>query len=193
MYQHSAISPLVREDTQRALTVLAQFGLVVEKAGQSSVPLAKYIAETLLNFGLERGQPCEHRFFLRLPSGSPERGEVGVISCCSRWQSAFKSPSTSSPCGQSPFSSHLAFLAIPSTSFTTLTPTMAWESKLLFLIDILPTGGVRFRILFDFAWGLARKVSSTYYMTFLYCQVRQSAETHFPLPRSPLPLAEGLI
>src|SRR5579864_7170677 len=61
-YQHSATRPLAREDTQRALAILAQFGLVVEKAKQSSVPLAKYIVETLLNYGFEHGRPCEHGF-----------------------------------------------------------------------------------------------------------------------------------
>jgi len=70
-YQYSCQLPLANEHTKKALTILARFGLAVEKASsfeQSSVPIAKYIGDSLLNFSLENRKPCEHGFFLRLPS-----------------------------------------------------------------------------------------------------------------------------
>ena len=79
-YQYSCQLPLANEHTQKALTILARFGLVVEKASsieQSSVPVAKYIGDTLLNFSFENKKPCEHGFFLRLPSSGS--GEIGPL------------------------------------------------------------------------------------------------------------------
>jgi hypothetical protein len=45
---------------------------VVEKGDHSSVPLAKYLVDTLLNYGLHHEQACNHGFLLRLPAGSPD-------------------------------------------------------------------------------------------------------------------------
>ena len=71
-YQYSKTTPFSNEHACQALTVLARFGLVVEKSSSlegSSVPLSKYIGDTLLNFSLIHQKPCEHGFFLKSPSG----------------------------------------------------------------------------------------------------------------------------
>ena len=82
-YKFSASTPLAQENTQKALAVLVRFGLVVERASspeQSSVPLGKYIVDSLLNYSLERGRPCEHGFFLRLSSsGASDHDEIEAL------------------------------------------------------------------------------------------------------------------
>jgi hypothetical protein len=70
-YKHSKKTPLSNEHTSKALTILGRFGLVVERAEsleESSVPLTKYIADTLLNFALINKEPCNHRFCLKVSS-----------------------------------------------------------------------------------------------------------------------------
>ena len=82
-YKFSASTPLAQENTQKALAGLVRFGLVVERASspeQSSVPLSKYIVDSLLNYSLERGRPCEHGFFLRLSSsGASDHDEIEAL------------------------------------------------------------------------------------------------------------------
>jgi hypothetical protein len=68
---------------------------VVEKGDQSSVPLAKYLVDTLLNYGLHHEQPSNHGFFLRIPSRDetatlqiPARSHLLLLALAERLQVA---------------------------------------------------------------------------------------------------------
>jgi hypothetical protein len=71
-YLCSKTSALANENTRKALTTLARFGLVVEKASssqQSSEQVSYYVANTLLNFSLLHQAPCPHQFSLLTAAG----------------------------------------------------------------------------------------------------------------------------
>ena len=81
-HNYSSTRPLANENSQQALTCLAKFGLVIERVSEidrSSVPLAKYIGDTLLNFSLKNKKPCNHKFLLSLRSSELETGEVDFL------------------------------------------------------------------------------------------------------------------
>src|SRR5207237_6443639 len=70
-YTFSQSTPLANEHIPNALKILSGFNLIIEKPSsydESSIPITKYIVDTLLHYSFINNNPCNHVFYFKLLS-----------------------------------------------------------------------------------------------------------------------------